>query len=75
MNRLYRRLKVAFLHRDSVALADLVRSYPEAHDGCERRNTPVEMIAAAGLELLEIAFAAGLSPDAAHRAGLFRRFA
>jgi hypothetical protein len=64
MNRLYRRLKEALGRRDRVALAELVRSHPEAHGGCERRAIPVKMIAAAGLDLLEAAFEAGLSPDA-----------
>jgi hypothetical protein len=64
MNKLYRRLKVALARHDKVALADLVRGNPEAHGGCDQRLPPVEMIAAAGLDLLEAAFAAGLSPDA-----------
>lgn len=74
MNRLYRRLKEALARRDRVALAQLVQSNPEAHDGCERRAIPVEMISAAGLDMLEAAFAAGLSPDAGHRAGDLQTF-
>jgi hypothetical protein len=74
MNRLYRRLKVALARRDGVALADLVRNHPEAHGGCERRATPVAMIAEAGLDLLEAAFAAGLSPDAGQHAGDLQTF-
>jgi ankyrin repeat protein len=74
MNRLYRRLKVALTGRDVVALADLVRSHPDAHEGCDRRDTPVAMIAAAGLDLLEAAFAAGLSPDAGQRDGDLQTF-
>ena len=74
MNRLYRRLKVALACRDKAALADLVRSHPEAHDGCDRRRTLVEMIAAAGLDLLEAAFAAGMSPDAGQGADTRQTF-
>lgn len=74
MNRLYRRLKVALARRDRGALSDLVRQHPDAHDGCDRRDTPVAMIAAAGLDLLEVAFAAGLSPDAGHRADAVQTF-
>lgn len=69
MNRLYRRLKVVLRHRDAGALAELIRSHPEAHGGCDQRDTPVAIIAAAGLELLEAAFAAGLSPDAGSTSG------
>lgn len=58
MKALYRKLKTALKHRDADALAELVRSHPDAHDGCARREVPVAMIAAAGLDLLEAAFAA-----------------
>ncbi len=64
MNRLYRRLKVVPRRRDEAALAELIRSHPEAHGGCDQRDSPVAMIAVAGLDLLEAAFAAGLSPAA-----------
>lgn len=74
MNRLYRRLKVALARQDRAALSDLVRRHPEAHDGCYRRETPVAMVAAAGLDMLEAAFAAGLSPDAGHRADTVQTF-
>jgi ankyrin repeat protein len=74
MNRLYRRLTVALARRDRGALSDLVRQHPDAHDGCDRRDTPVAMVAAAGLDLLEVAFAAGLSPDAGHRADAVQTF-
>ena len=74
MNRLYRRLKVALARRDRGALSDLVRRHPEAHDGCDRREAAVAMVAAAGLDLLEAAFAAGLSPDAGHRADTVQTF-
>ena len=67
MNRLYRRLKVALACRDKAALADLVRSHPEAHDGCDRRRTPVEMIAAAGLDLLEAALCIKYGADIERR--------
>ena len=67
MNRLYRRLKVALARRDRDALASVVRNHPDAHDGCDRRESPVEMIATAGPDLLEAAFAAGLSPDAGQK--------
>jgi len=74
MNALYRRLKTALKRRDAEALADLVRSHPEAHEGCDRREVPVAMIAAAGLDLLEVAFAAGLSPDAGRSVGTLQTF-
>jgi Ankyrin repeats (3 copies) len=74
MNRIYRRLRVALSRRDALALTDLVRNHPEAHDGCDRRDAPVAMIASAGLDMLEAAFAAGLSPDAGHRAGDVQTF-
>lgn len=74
MNRLYRRLMVALVRQDRHGLSELVRQHPEAHDGCDRRETPVEMIAAAGSDLLEVAFAAGLSPDAGHRADTVQTF-
>lgn len=64
MNRLYRRLREALTRRDPVALAQLVRSHPDAHGGCERRGAIVEIVVAAGLDMLEAAFQAGLSPDA-----------
>lgn len=64
MNRLYRRLKAALKRRDTSALAELVRTHPEAHAGCDRRGTAVAIIAASGVDMLEAAFAAGLSPDA-----------
>lgn len=74
MNRIYRRLRKALVRRDPVALAQLVRSHPEAHGGCERRGTPVAMIAAVGLDILEAAFKAGASPDSDHDAETSQTF-
>jgi ankyrin repeat protein len=64
MNRAYRAYLLAIKRRDTIALTHLIRAHPELHD-CPRPGCGVVFhLAREAPEMLEAAFAAGLSPDA-----------